>query len=96
VLQGYGYGAEDVAELVPSIEKYYGENVKFGMDQAKYTPVSELDYDYQTFYTLIQTIQCLCLERIKINSTFWKMPLLAVPAIPTTCSAGYSPRLPVH
>jgi hypothetical protein len=51
VLQGYGYGAEDVAELVPSIEKYYGENVKFGMDQAKYTPVSELDYDYQTFYT---------------------------------------------
>ena len=51
VLQGYGYGAEDVAELIPSIEKYYGENVKFGIDQAKYTPVSELDYDYQTFYT---------------------------------------------
>ena len=51
VLQGYGYGAEDVAELVPSIEKYYGENVEFGIDQAKYTPVSELDYDYQTFYT---------------------------------------------
>ena len=51
VLQGYGYGAEDVAELIPSIEKYYGDNVKFGIDQAKYTPVSELDYDYQTFYT---------------------------------------------
>jgi len=51
VLQGYGYGAEDVAELIPSIEKYYGENVKFGIDQAKYTPVSQLDYDYQTFYT---------------------------------------------
>ena len=48
VLQGYGYGAEDVAELVPSIEKYYGENVEFKPD---YKPVEGLDYDYQTYYT---------------------------------------------
>jgi len=48
VLQGYGYGAEDVAELVPSIEKYYGENVEF---KPVYKPVEGLDYDYQTYYT---------------------------------------------
>jgi len=51
VLQGYGYGAEDVSELLPSIEKYYSEQMPFGIDQAIYKPVSELDYDYQTFYT---------------------------------------------
>ena len=51
VLQGYGYGAEDISELLPSIEKYYKEQIPFGIDQAVYKPVSELDYDYQTFYT---------------------------------------------